>query len=190
MNKKTFAIIDDLKNNREKEISEHRKKYRPRFIKWFMNHYHITYGEANEAFDKAYLIFCKNIITGKYKPGKAKPETYLWEIGKNCTREIIRETKRKPKTDEKPVSENHNPTQNTIEGTHQDEHYKFLFSKVYKHLPCHCGDLIKMKMHKLPLEEIMKTKGYKSIGATKTAVSKCFKTFKEIALKLGRDYFY
>lgn len=89
------SLIENIRNkDGEKELKEVYSLYRNEFILWAVRNYTCTTEEAQDIFQQVVVIFYENIKSGKLTEITNKVKTYLFSIGKNKIKELLRRKKK------------------------------------------------------------------------------------------------
>lgn len=85
------ALINRIRHeDSDNALKEIYINYRDEFLAWAISHYLCETEEAKEAFQQSVVIFYENIIHEKVTEITCEVKTYLFGIGKNKIRELVR----------------------------------------------------------------------------------------------------
>jgi RNA polymerase sigma factor (sigma-70 family) len=84
------SVLHAIKEGNPEGLSFVYKTYRESFISWCIKSYSCTMDEAKDIYQNAIVIFYENTMSGKFTAAHASLKTYLFGIGKNKAREVLR----------------------------------------------------------------------------------------------------
>jgi len=76
-----------LRSGDEAHIKKVFLAYRPKFLQWIQSHYKIEYNDAEDIFQKSFIILYNKMRTGMLDDLQSSLETYFYGIGKNVLRD-------------------------------------------------------------------------------------------------------
>ncbi len=86
----TLDVLEKIKAGDERFLKDLYKDNRQAFISWLRRHFYCTEEEAKEVYQRAFSILYFNIKDEKVTNLSSSVETYLFGIGKNVLRRMIR----------------------------------------------------------------------------------------------------
>lgn len=144
------------------------KEYREAFISWCVKSYSCSTDEAKDIYQNTIVILYENTRSGKFNATRASVKTYLFAIGKNMARDLLRRSKRWVSfnyTDQEPVPDE-------FSGFPEDD--MDVVRMALSDLGDPCKQLLELHFFQCEgMEEIARIMGYKNSGSAKNQKYKC-----------------
>ncbi|SHG95804.1 RNA polymerase sigma factor, sigma-70 family [Chryseolinea serpens] len=87
-------IISKIRSGGQNELGLVYAEYREEFLRWITKEYHCSDDDSKDIYQLTILIFYDNIKQGKLENLVSSVKTYLFGIGKNVVRDVLRKEKR------------------------------------------------------------------------------------------------
>ncbi len=153
--------IELLKKGEEADIKKVYLSYRPKFLQWIQNTYQVDFNDAEDIFQKSFLLLYQNVRMGKIEELQSSLETYFYGIAKN----VLRDYKNQKYKRFFIFSENQNEDQsiNLIEKTESEKHRSEIIRKLLTQIGEPCRSILKFYyFDKFSMESIANRLGYKN----------------------------
>lgn len=169
-------IIQKVKSGNEAEFYTLYKLHRVEFIRWACFQYSISEDDAKDIYQEVFIIFYRNIQTGKLASFTSSVKTYLFGIGRHL---ILNHLKKSKRTVTLGNDELINGYENPIEMNYQKEHNKKIVEDNLNKLPEKDREILKLYyMEGLDMKTIAERMGYKNSDVAK---KKKYEVFKKLA---------
>jgi RNA polymerase sigma factor (sigma-70 family) len=174
------SMLQKIRNaDGEAELKRIYTSYRQEFLLWAVRNYEFTIDEAEEVYQQTMIIFYENIIFGKVTAITTDVKTYVFGIGKNKIREIMRNKKPADLSTQTDYL-----VDTSLFHGNDDQEYENKLNMVE-----HCLDqlgepcrtiLIQFYYHKSSMNDIAEKLNYKNSDSIKTQKFKCIQRLKNI----------
>lgn len=163
-------IVEQVKQEGERALTDLYVRYRTEFIQWLCGRMGCDGELAKDIYQQTILIFYENIQSGKLTTLTSQVKTYLFSIGRNKFYEAVREQRK---------SEAFKPEEEADEGFPED-----LLQKVEANLdrlgePCR-SLLIEYYYHKRSMEQLVSMFDYKNADSAKNQKYKCLERLRKL----------
>ncbi len=180
----SHSLIDRIKNHDADEaLREIFNAYRNEFMLWAVRNHSCTMEEAKEVFQESVVILYENIIYEKVTEITTQVKTYLFSIGKNKIRELLRLKARHQTAEQDHLFQDQDIYHNRF-----DEAYEEKLKKVETEIeklgdPCR-KILTLYYYHRKSMQDIADLMNYKNSDTVKNLKYKCLQRLKQT---LGRQ---
>jgi len=156
--------------------------YRGMFERWARKHYQCDDDLIVEAYQQAFIAFYSNVKEGRLSKLDASIKTYLFAIGKNTLRSLLKDKHRKMI----PLENHHDELVDTsILDSYHDEYTKQLINNLLTQIGEPCKTVLELYyMKNYTMESIAHHMGYKTeqIAAKRKFI--CLRQLKELMIEL------
>lgn len=176
LNLENSAIIEAIKAGSEKILFQLYESYRNEFVSWSIRNHQVSVEEAKDVFQEAIVGLYKNVKAGKADLLDSSVKTYLFGIGKNIIRNML-----KRKGIEARVYEYFSETQQPVHNDHYDrEHLVSLVKRIYRVLGSPCKEVLELYYEKgFDMESVALRLGYKNADVAKKKKYECLKALED-----------
>jgi DNA-directed RNA polymerase specialized sigma24 family protein len=170
-------ILEQIREGDEGFLKSLYHQYRDRFITWFQKNKNLEKDEAAEIYQKAFTIFYFNVKDGKLTELNSEIVTYLFGVGKNLVKEVVRNQKQTV-----PLEDVAEYMSIDAEGyKNQDiSHQKFLVDRLLQKVGEPCRSLLLLYYFRnFSCEAIAHNLGYKDALVVKKKKCLCLRKIRE-----------
>lgn len=174
-----YSLIERIRNaDGEAEFERLYKSFRKEFIIWAINKFKCSIDEASEVYHQSMIILYEKIISEKKTEITTKMKTFVFSIGKNKMREVMR------KKNSLAAKNYDYYTDTTLFYGSDEPDYENELTGVEKSLeqlgePCKTI-LVQFYYHKKSITDIAQKLTYKNAESLKTQKYKCIQRLKRI----------
>jgi len=173
----TDNILEQIRDGDEVFLKGLYHQHRDRFIAWFQKNKNLEKEAAAEIYQKSFTIFYFNVKDGKLKELNSEVSTYLFGVGKNLVKEVVRNQKQTV-----PLEDVAEYIGIDAEGyTRQDiSHQKFIVDRVLQKVGEPCRSLLLLYYFRnFSCEAIANNLGYKDALVVKKKKCLCLRKIRE-----------
>ncbi len=177
------SLIERIKNNdAEAALREIFQDYRNEFMLWAVRNHSCTMEEAKEVFQESVVILYENIIYEKVTQITTQVKTYLFSIGKNKIRELLRVKSKHQSVESDHVFHNPDIYYNRFDDVYENK-LKKVESEIDK-LGDPCRNILTLYYyHRKSMQEIADAMNYKNSDTVKNLKYKCLQRLKQSLVK-------
>ncbi len=179
------TLIVSLKNGDMQALGELYSKYRQDFITMIRSKYKVSTDDARDIYQVATLRLYDNVVKGKMTMMTDTVKPYLFSIGLNVYKEMVREGMKMPSVDS-PMEwiDDRADADASKEAALLNERLLEATRKAIAKLgdPCQ-GMLTKFYYFKASVRQLMEEFGYKNEATTKNKKYKCLQQLRELLHK-------
>jgi RNA polymerase sigma factor (sigma-70 family) len=170
-------IIQEFKSGNDPLFYELYKSQRNNFIRWACFQYSISEDDAKDIYQEMFIIFYRNIHSGKLRSLTCDVKTYLFGIGRHL---ILNHLKKSNRMVTLTNNELINGYENPIEMNHQKQHNKKIVEDNMNRLPEKDREILRLYyMEGLDMKTIAERLGYKNSDVAK---KKKYEVFKKLSI--------
>ncbi len=181
-------IIQEVKAGNETLFYSLYKQHRTEFIRWACFQHSIHEEDAKDICQEVFIIFYRNIHSGKLTNLTSDVKTYLFGIGRHL---ILNHLKKSNRTVTLSNIELINGYENPIEMIHQREHNKKVVEDNMNRLPEKDQVILRLYyMEGLDMKTIAKRMGYKNSDVAKKRKYEVFKKLSNLVKANMKSFIY
>lgn len=172
------ALLLEIRRGSDEALVEVYRLHRNNFINWARNSYEIDEETAADVFQDTLIILHKNVIRGKLETLTSSLKTYIYGIGKNLIKDVMKKDKKHIRNLE--LMEHHPETYVHDQVKMElDDRQEFVV-RLLETLGEPCKSILKLYYFKsYSLESIAESLNYKNDDVVKTQKSRCLNELKK-----------
>lgn len=171
-------IIDLIRQGGQPELGRIYETYRKEFLHWITRDFHCSEDDSKDIYQVTILIFHDNIKAGKLTHMASSLKTYLFAIGKNVAREMMRKAQR-----DTPIAKERWLKEYLIDETDEpsNDNIFSIATRALHALGDPCRQLIEMYYYeRRNMEEISALLHYKNADTAKNQKCKCMARLRRL----------
>ncbi|MEQ9263384.1 MAG: sigma-70 family RNA polymerase sigma factor [Owenweeksia sp.] len=173
-------LVEHIRHGDEATLGKLYSRYREEFVVWVRKTYGVDAEGATETYQQSVIVLYENAVSGKLQKLSGSLKTYLFAIGKNKVRELMRQrSKVFSMAGEMPDQADEPELEQKMEKEKRLQAVTHSFNQLGEG----CKKLLQLFYYQnLRMEEIMLKLGYKNSDTAKNQKYKCMQKLRKIHL--------
>jgi RNA polymerase sigma factor (sigma-70 family) len=172
LNSEPATTLDQLRKNGQEALAAVYKEHRADFIHWITSQYTCGEEQAKDLYQQSIIVFYENVVSGKLKVLTSSVKTYLFSIGKNKYKELVRQQAKSSQLNAQDFPLEHDPSSESM--LQRIEHCIERLGE-----PCR-SLLIQFYYHQETMEQLAARFDYKNVETAKNQKYKCLERLRKM----------